>query len=90
MHLKRTDELVHSIDATSSDVMFPVPCMDCEEGTVTFSINFNFDVGESYYILIDGGTLKGSMISKLKGRISYWGKPMEISSDNCGKFRIVL
>ena len=74
MHLKSTDELVHCIDATSSDVMFPVPCTDCEEGrTVTFSINFNFDAGESYYILIDGGTLKGSMILKLKEGICYWG-----------------
>ena len=67
VHLKSTDAVVHSIDATLSDVMFPVPCTDCEEGrTVTFSISFNFDAGESYYILIDGGTLKGSMILKLK------------------------
>lgn len=60
LYLEHTNELVHSIDVTSSVVTFPEPCMDCEEGrTITFSINFDFDAGESYYILIDGGRFKG-------------------------------
>lgn len=57
LYLERTNELVHSIDVTSSDVTFPEQCEDCEGRTLTFSINYNgFIPGESYYILIDGGT----------------------------------
>lgn len=52
---ERTDTLVHSIDVTSPNVVFPEP--ESEGRTVTFSVEFTFEPGQSYYILIDGGAL---------------------------------
>lgn len=56
LYLERANKLVHSIDVTSPDVTFPEQCMDCEGRMLTFSIDYDFIPGESYYILIDGGT----------------------------------
>lgn len=57
LYLEDTNELVHSIDVTSPDVIFPEQCVDCNgrNRTLTFNIDFSFLPGESYYILIDGG-----------------------------------
>lgn len=54
LHEERTDALVHRIDVTSQEVIFPEP--GSEGRSVSFSIaDFNFLPGETYYLLMDQG-----------------------------------
>ena len=49
---------MHSIDVTSADVVFGGELgSELENRTLTFSIDYIFTPDESYYIIIDGGTL---------------------------------
>jgi hypothetical protein len=70
--------MVHSIDVTSSSVVFPEQCEDCEGRTVTFRIDYEFTAGESYFILIDGGVHECVVWFRMNP--AWGGREMQVST----------